>query len=52
MESETQRARYDIDTAVSLPWVKWPKSETDDSPQFSAGIKMRGAIPPLLWHGV
>ena len=31
-----------------------PESETDQSPQFSTGIKVRGATPPVLirLHGM
>jgi hypothetical protein len=52
--SVAQQARYDTDSAVSFPWVKWPESETDLTTQFSAGIKMRGATTPVLvcLHGM
>jgi len=54
--SGAQQARYYsyTESAVSFPWVKWPESETDHTPQFSAGIKMRGATTPVLLchHGM
>jgi hypothetical protein len=44
-----------VGTGGCFPGVKWPGSDLDHSPPFSAGVKNGGAISPLphmsSWHG-